>query len=119
MSATDRHALFIVVHHPADPSRPYANQWTPNQPLALLAFTTPTKVAERAAAHGRLFVHRCGHAGSPPMIVCEARVVSVMAVDRHEHLVRLEPLRTLAAPPPASPGRGQSFYLAPGIPEER
>lgn len=118
MSSRRAPALYVVVHHPDDPSRPYANEWDRVRAGALLTFTTPAKVVRHCVEGEVLYVHRCAFGGRPASIVCEARITSVQPIDRREALVRLEPLRCFDLPPRRSPSRGENCYFAPTPVEE-
>jgi len=56
-------ALYVVVHHPGDPDRPWTNKWHDSSPLLHIITTTSKigRLCEESAAKGvRVFVHRCG-----------------------------------------------------------
>lgn len=113
-------ALYLVVHHPRDPERPWANQWADDSEDLLLAITTTAEIGrlcqEARAAGERVFVHRCALGESPPTICCNVDVLSVDAVDRRTSLVRFRNQAVLGAVPPLTPSRGQNWYRAAPAP---
>jgi hypothetical protein len=107
-------AFYIVVHHPSDPNRLWANDWEAQ--ILLCSITTPKTVAVRlseAQARGeRIFVHRCAWGTFPAEICCSALVSEVHDLDKTTALVKFTDVQAVSAPPPTTPRLGQSSYDA-------
>jgi hypothetical protein len=107
-------AFYIVVHHPADPNRLWANDWDENS--LLRSITTPKEVALRCAiarARGeRIFVHRCVWDGFLASIWCSVMVSKVQHVDRTMSLIQFTGARLIDLPPLVVPHQGQNCYDA-------
>ena len=107
-------AFYIVVHHPSDPNRLWANEWEAQ--TLLRSITTPKNVAVRLAeaqAHGeRIFVHRCSWSTFPAEVCCSALVSEVHDLDKTTAFVKFANMQPVGVPPPATPHSGQSSYDA-------
>jgi len=106
-------AFYIVLHHPDDRSvTRWSNEWETGSSDRIRTITTTTKIAREAEKAVKVYVHRCGFTGIPPAVVCEAKVLGVVPIDRASCLVRFETVRTMQVTPTVSPGAGQNSYLA-------
>ncbi len=107
-------AFYIVVHHPSDPNKRYANEWEAQTLLSWI--TTPKNVAARlegAKARGeRIFVHRCGWGTFPAEICCSALVSEVNDIDKTTALVKFADVQSVGTPPSVTPHAGQNSYDA-------
>ena len=105
-------AFYIIVHHPSDPNRLWANDWD-GQTL-LRSITTPRTVAARlveARERGeRIFVHRCAWNAFSAEICCSALVEDVHNLDNATAFVTFADARQIGAPPPLTPHSGQNSY---------
>jgi len=72
-------AFYIVVHHPSDPNRLWANEWEAQ--TLLRSITTLKNIAVRLAEAKtkgeRSYVHRCGWGALPAEICCSALLSEV------------------------------------------
>ncbi len=104
--------LYLVVHHRADPSRNWTNEWSDDN--RVLTITTTTAVARQCEAAARLGervrFHRCAYGSNEPVVCSEARVVAVQKVDRSMSLVHFSEHSILELTPPMSPIQGTNFY---------
>jgi len=105
-------AFYIVVHHPSDPNRLWANEW---EAQTLLRSITTTKniavrLAEAKANGERIYVHRCAWNAFPAEICCSALVSEVHDLDKTTAFVKFADVQPVGAPPPATPHVGQSSY---------
>lgn len=107
-------ALYVVVHHQRDKSKPWPNTWDDDCRLRTITTTVGIgrRCKESAAKQERVFVHRCAWGGNRPQIVCSVEVARVDTIDRLKCLVTFQNAEMLAAPPPVSPGPGENFYVA-------
>ena len=107
-------AFHIVVHHPSDPNRLWANEWEAQ--TLLRSITTPKNIAVRLAeakAKGeRIYVHRCAWGAFPAEICCSALVSEVHDLDKKTTFVKFADAQRVGTPPPIAPHTGQSFYDA-------
>jgi hypothetical protein len=105
-------AFYIIVHHPSDPNRLWANEW--HDQVLLRSITTPKTVAARLAeaqASGkRIFVHRCAWGDFAAEICCSGLVAEVHDLDKTTAFVRFADVQWLGASPPVAPHVGQSSY---------
>jgi hypothetical protein len=107
-------ALYIIVHHPSDPNRLWANEWEAQ--TLLCSITTPKNIAIRLAeaqSKGeRIYVHRCAWGIFPAEICCSALVSEVNDLDKKTAFVKFTDMKVVGAPPPTTPHLGQSSYDA-------
>jgi hypothetical protein len=107
-------AFYIVVHHPSDPNKSWANEW--DAQTLLRSITTPkdiaVRLAEAKASGERIYVHRCAWGSFPAEICCSALVSEVHDLDKSTAFVTFTDVQPVGAPPPAAPHAGQSSYDA-------
>jgi len=111
--------IVIVVHHPADPNRLWANEW--DDDVLLKSITAPRRLALRLAAARergeRVLVHRCAYASMPAEICCSAQVAEVHDLDKATSFVRFEDVRREGRVPLHTPRAGENSYEAPSVSE--
>jgi hypothetical protein len=111
-------AFYVVLHHPDDrsPSR-WSNDWARGSRRRIKTITTNAKIAEDAEAAGSVYVHRCGFGDDAPMIVCEAKVISVVQIDGRKRtsdcLVTLRPCGSCAQCRPSHPSQEPTAMSPP------
>jgi hypothetical protein len=107
-------AFYIVVHHPSDPNKQWANDWEAQ--TLLRSITTPKNVAVRLAkakvSGERIYVHRCGWGTFPAEICCSALVSQVDDLDKTTALVNFDEVQRIGVLPPVAPHVGQNSYEA-------
>lgn len=107
-------AFYIVVHHPSDPNKFWANEWEAQ--TLLRSITTPkniaVRLAESKASGERIYVHRCAWNAFPAEICCSALVSEVHDLDKTTAFVKFVDVQPVSAPPPVMPHVGQSSYDA-------
>jgi hypothetical protein len=107
-------AFYIVVHHPSDPNKLWANEWEAQ--TLLRSITTPSDIAVRLAqakAKGeRVYIHRCAWSSFPAEICCSALVSEVQDLDKSTAFVRFDDVQPVGDPPSVAPRIGQSSYDA-------
>jgi hypothetical protein len=107
-------ALYVVLHHRRDQVQPWKNNvWHDDERIRTIE--TTKAIGEAAKADGRVFVHRCGWAGAPARIVCEAKVTRVAPIDGRTCLVDFDIVRTLDAAPPQVAALGMNSYVAAAV----
>jgi hypothetical protein len=107
-------AFYIVVHHPSDPNKFWANEWEAQ--TLLRSITTPkniaVRLAEAKANDERIYVHRCAWNAFPAEICCSALVSEVHDLDKRTAFVKFADVQPVSASPPVMPHVGQSSYDA-------
>ena len=102
-------ALYIVIHHPCDPHKPYTNDWEEgNNQLLRSIQTTPSFVrrfAESLRPGARLFIHRCGWGDYHPVICCSVAVQEVT-----DYFITFTDARPMDETPPVRPMLGCGHY---------
>jgi hypothetical protein len=106
-------ALHVVLHHRQDADQPWVNAWLDDDLIEAIQTTTEIgHLCRRAKERGeRVYVHRCGWGGSPPVVCCSAEVEDVGTVDKATALVRFASAVRLQQTPPRVPAKGQNFYI--------
>ena len=107
-------AFFVVVHHKRDQDQPWKNHWLDDDRLQVIETTEDiaARCAEAQRRGERVFVHRCGWLGGPPMVCCSVAIKNARHgsnlgwVEFHDPVI-------LDIPPTVQPGRGQNCYDAP------
>lgn len=106
-------ALYVVLRHQRD-NQSYVNAWLDDELIE--AIQTPTEIehlCQRSKEHReRVYIHRCGWEGCPPVVCCSAEVAHVSAVDNTMALVCFASAVRLRQVPPRVPVKGQNFYIA-------